>query len=276
MQLAQSEYEDSPSAMDTLRGAAETLFIPVWARAKETCRSDGLIKDPHAVRIVGQLGFDFERFQQGWKSQLGVVLRTLLFDEVVRRHLEKHEHSTIINLGAGLDARFLRVDNGAVRWFDLDLAEVIALRQSFFVESERYRCLAFDLRDPAWPAAVTVQEPLLILAEGVSMYLNEAENRTLLNLLTERFAPAELLMDFMSPWLARNTARHDLVSKTSAQFRFGLAHAGLLEEWSSHIHRLAEWQYLIGHPERWGYYRLLHWLPPVRRMAWAAHFRLTA
>ena len=33
-----------------------------------------------------------------------------------------------VNLGAGLDARFTRLDNGLVHWFDLDFPDVIRLR----------------------------------------------------------------------------------------------------------------------------------------------------
>ena len=45
-----------------LSGVEETLLIPLWARAEETKRPDGLIRDDFAVRLVEQIDYDFSKF----------------------------------------------------------------------------------------------------------------------------------------------------------------------------------------------------------------------
>jgi len=37
----------------------------------------------------------------------------------------------IVNIGCGLDSRFLRIDNGSVIFYDLDLPELIDLKKRF-------------------------------------------------------------------------------------------------------------------------------------------------
>ena len=56
----------------------------------------------------------------------------------------------VINLGAGFDDRFSRVDNGKILWFDLDLPDVITARKKAFPEKERVRMIAGNRLDPSW------------------------------------------------------------------------------------------------------------------------------
>jgi O-methyltransferase involved in polyketide biosynthesis len=54
--------------------------------------------------------------------------------------LSNHPRSvTIVNLGAGLDTGFYRVDNGFIQWIDVDLPEVIELRKTVIPETDSSR-----------------------------------------------------------------------------------------------------------------------------------------
>jgi len=53
-------------------------------------------------------------------------------------------------VGCGLDTRFDRVDDGQVRWYDLDVPEVIDLRKQFLAESERVTCISGSAFDPSY------------------------------------------------------------------------------------------------------------------------------
>ena len=61
-----------------LSGVAETLLIPLWARAEETKRSDALIRDDFAVRLVEQIDYDFAKFARAKHSQTGVAVRSYI------------------------------------------------------------------------------------------------------------------------------------------------------------------------------------------------------
>lgn len=119
-----------------LGSVQETLLIPLFSRALETARPNGLLKDARAVEIVEQLDYDFSKWppSSSWSQ---ACVRTRLFDEIALRFLEEHPEGAIVEIGCGLDTRFERIDNGRATWFELDLPDSIALRRSFFEDGPR-------------------------------------------------------------------------------------------------------------------------------------------
>ena len=49
-------------ATDKLIGVPETMLVPLYARALETQRENGLIRDDHAVEMVAKIDYDFAKF----------------------------------------------------------------------------------------------------------------------------------------------------------------------------------------------------------------------
>ena len=80
--------------------------------------------DPKAVEIVDSIDWDFQRIAQP-RRMAGCVLRGALFDVWVREFRQRHPDGTVVEIGAGLNTRFERLDNGRVHWFDLDLPDMI-------------------------------------------------------------------------------------------------------------------------------------------------------
>uniref|UniRef100_A0A7C3KKK4 Class I SAM-dependent methyltransferase n=1 Tax=Oscillatoriales cyanobacterium SpSt-418 TaxID=2282169 RepID=A0A7C3KKK4_9CYAN len=198
-----------------LTGVTETLLITLYARAIETQRPDPILSDRKAVEIAESLDYDFSKYEKGWTSQLGCVIRARACDRIVQNFLETYPSAVIVNLGAGLCTRFSRVDNGEVYWYEVDFPAVIALRRKFFQESERHHFIAQSILDFTWMDAIQRQsnQPMMILYEGVSMYLSEAENKALLEQIMTRFSPVEVLFDVLSGKRAQSTKQHDTVSK---------------------------------------------------------------
>src|SRR5688500_4885880 len=111
-----------------LEGAQETLLVPLYGRATMTRQGSDLIHDPKAIEMVEAIDYDFARFD-GSMSLIGSVLRTRIFDRWLTRWLDAHPTGTVVEIGAGLNTRFERVDNGTARWIELDLPEVVELRR---------------------------------------------------------------------------------------------------------------------------------------------------
>lgn len=205
---------------DQLTGVAETLMITLYARAIETQRLEPILSDCQAVELAERLDYDFAKYEKGWISQLGCVIRARTYDRIVQSFLETYPGAVVVNLGAGLCTRFSRIDNGEVNWYEVDFPEVIELRRKLFSESDRHHFIDRSILDYSWMDAVQRQfnQPMLILYEGVSMYLSEAENKTLLREIDSWFAPVEVLFDVLSRRRSQSTKQHDTVSKTNAQF----------------------------------------------------------
>ncbi|MBE9192313.1 class I SAM-dependent methyltransferase [Gloeocapsopsis crepidinum LEGE 06123] len=246
-------------ATDKISGVSETLMITLYARYVESQRHDAILKDNKTTEIVEKIDYDFSKYAQGWASQLGCVIRAEVYDRLVSQFIQNYPKATIINLGAGLCTRFFRVDNGEITWYEVDFPEVIDLKRKLIDESDRYRFIASSILEATWMDVQRVA-PVLIIMEGVSMYLTEIEMKTLFQNITRDLAPVTILMDVIASKRAKNTQKHDTVSKTNAKFKWGLDNSKELENWQQELTVTDEIYYLTrfaNYPHRlpwWGRY----------------------
>ncbi|MBW4528901.1 MAG: class I SAM-dependent methyltransferase [Phormidium tanganyikae FI6-MK23] len=230
-------------------------MITLYARSIETQREDEVVHDPQAVEIAKQLNYDFSKYEKGWASQLGVSLRIKAIDERVRTFIETHPKALVVNLGAGLCTRFSRVDKGEIRWYDVDFPEVIDLKQELIPQTDRYQFIARSIFDFAWIDEIQREprQPLLIILQEVMSYLAESEVREVLQQIRNRCSPATVIFDVLNQRSARNSRRHDTVSKTNAEFKWGIDRAQDIEDWEVGMQLQAQDYYLNGfvnYPER--------------------------
>lgn len=220
-----------------LTGVPETLMITLYARCVETQRPDGIFRDEKAVEIADRVDYDFTKYAQGWASQLGCVIRAQIYDRLATKFLQTHPQALVINLGAGLCTRFSRIDNGQVNWYEVDFPAVMELKSKLLPESDRFHLISGSILDPQWTKQIprSPNQPVLVILEGVSMYLTASENRALMQLIRENFAPATMTFDLISNKIAKNTKHHDTVSKTTAEFKWGLDNPQDLENWEQGI-----------------------------------------
>ena len=176
-----------------LSGVAETLLIPLYNRAMELQRPDALMMDQRAVEIVAQMSYDFDQVRKIRIHEANKVARIMLTREIngyARDFLSRNPDAVVVHIGCGLDTRFERVENDGVEWYDLDLPDVIGLRQEFIGdEGERYNLMACSVFDDGWLEAVQVhsQRPFLFLAENVFVYFAEAQVKSLVLRLRDHF-----------------------------------------------------------------------------------------
>ena len=156
--------------LPSLEGVAETLLMTLYARARESQRSDAMIRDEKAVEMVNQLACDFSRLRMQRHDEIAVIPRMKRFDNYVREFLDRNPNAVVVHIGCGLDTRFERVDNGCVEWFDLDMPEVIEIHRKLLVnESPRYHVLATSVFENGWLEQVKPYKthPFMFVAEGV-------------------------------------------------------------------------------------------------------------
>jgi methyltransferase (TIGR00027 family) len=210
-----------------------TALIPVAIKANETLSKNPRVKDPMAVEIVKHLKMDTAQFNK-FLSREGVIARTIMLDKTVRDFVAANPDAVVVNLGAGFDNRFERVDNGRITWFDVDLPDLIAARRKAFPERDRVTMVAANILEDNWigmvkNAASAKGAPVLFLAEGLFMYLTLEEIGTLLNLLKNNFEHGTLVAEQNTPMMVKNQKHHDTVSKTNAVFKSGTKSARELE-----------------------------------------------
>jgi O-methyltransferase involved in polyketide biosynthesis len=265
---------------NALDGVAETLLIPLHVRAQESQRPDAPLKDERAVAFISERGSDLSRvkgLEMDDGDRIALVLRNRQFDRLTRDFLSRHPDAVVVHIGCGLDSRFERVDDGRVDWFDLDLPQVIELRREFIGGGgPRYHLLACSAFDCRWLDTLSERPPqdTLFVAEGVFMYFDEAEVRSLVVSLCDHFPGSELACDAFSPFLVRMNNRRMARSELGARYNWGLAHAKDIEAWGDGIRLLDEWFPLRSPEPRLGHLRWIRWIPPLARVMGVFHYRL--
>jgi O-methyltransferase involved in polyketide biosynthesis len=183
------------SKQASLGAIQETLFIPLAGRARESARKRPILRDPKAVEMVAAIDYDDAKYGQR-AGGLATVLRTLIFDHWVHEFLDRNPAGTVVELGIGLNTRFERVDNGTVRWIDLDLPDTIELRRRFFADTSRRHMLAASVLDDSWLSSVASGPgPYFFITEGVLVYLPEDDVTRALARIAARFPGAFVALD---------------------------------------------------------------------------------
>ncbi len=245
----------SEIANQNLSGVAKTMLITLYIRALESQRPDALIKDERAEALVRRLDPESLRKTTALTEDSGrvvMILKSRDFDRFAQDFLARHPDAVVVHIGCGLDTRFERVDNGQVEWYDLDLPEVIELRRKFIGdEGERYHLLGCSVLEDAWLDAVSAHggRPFLFLAEGVFMYFEEAQVKSLVLALRDRFPGAELVFDAYSPFM--RWAHNFKVTRTGigAHLHWALKHGQDLEQWHDGV-RLLDERFPFQYPEQ--------------------------
>ncbi|GAB6983217.1 class I SAM-dependent methyltransferase [Prevotella dentasini] len=230
----------------------ETMLTTLWAKAVETDRPGGLLHDEKAKEIIGQIDYDFAKFRKARLSQVGCCIRARLIDDEARQFLALHPDAVVIQLGAGLDARYERLGSPTVsHWFDLDLPEAVALRRRFFTESERNSFLAESMFGEEWIERVqSYGKPVLIILEGVVMYFSQDEIEMLFRRLCDSFPAAAVLFDMLAFCAVGRAKQHDMLRRMDdvAEFRWSLLDTKDMEAWDSRLHVAKEY-YMSDHGE---------------------------
>jgi O-methyltransferase involved in polyketide biosynthesis len=206
-----------------------TLLIPLAARANGHSLFPQLDPDDdQAKHILHSLGTNAQAYLADWATVLNVLWRTQIIKDMGHAFFEHHPRSQGVNLGAGLSSYFQWFDNGKNSWLDADLPEVISLRRLCFHGLPAHcRQQTLNITQPGWWQRLRLPSgpgaaPVLLICEGVLMYLNAKEVDALLKEIGEN-APegSEFIFDFMSPVGIGQAMFHPSVHDTGAQFTWG-------------------------------------------------------
>lgn len=235
--------------MQRLKTYSRTCLPILYARARETLDPHGRIRDPKSVEIMKRLDWDFSDLGNVSLLQESIAIRTELFDRACLRFVAAQPNAAIVNLGAGLDTRFTRVNNGKIHWFDVDLPEVIDIRKELFTETDACTFIPGSVLDDAWMRLIPKDKPLLFIAEGLLVYFEEDQVRSLMGRIADSFPGADLLVDGTSAVFL--DLRVPGIDPDSTPFKWGVSSFRELEQWHPAISLQKEWYF--SHFLRGGY-----------------------
>lgn len=204
-------------------------------RALESERADALFHDPFARRLAGERG---ERIvatmPRGRAMAWPMIVRTAVFDEVIRDLVARDGIDLVLNLAAGLDARPWRLDlPRTLRWVDVDLPAILDYKLGMLRDAEprcAYEAVRVDLTDAPARRALFARlgdqsRRVLVVTEGLLVYLTAEQVASLAADLHAVPSFHAWLIDLAGPLVLQIMNRHwgKAVARGNAPFRFAPA-----------------------------------------------------
>lgn len=181
----------------------ETLIIPLYGRHLCAKRFPALYQDTTATMLMEKIDYDFSSLSQQSNrllytfGALEVAMRQNDLAWEVRDYLTAHPKAAVVNLGCGLDNTGRTCDNGRCHIWNIDLPDVIALRNALLPAGERETNLAFDLKDPSWMKSISFdpENGAVLFAAGVFYYFTTAQVLQLIRAMATYFPGGLLVFD---------------------------------------------------------------------------------
>ena len=271
-----------------MTGVPETMIQTLYARAMESEREGHLIYDKKAMEIVKEMDYDFTKAKEDAMMRNGVVARTIVLDELVQNYVTAHPNAVVINIACGLDTRFYRVDNGKLRWFNLDLPVTIEVRKKFLEETGRVSVLPYSAMDEAWAEEVhkTLSEEekadkkdkengkaneketrlTLVIMEGLTMYLSLEEVRKIFEIIRNHFTDATVLVETMSPFVVKHI-KEKSIEASKAKFTWGIKNGRTLAKELPGFEAVKDISLVEGMKKLYPVYGIIGKIPAVRNIS---------
>ncbi len=204
-----------------LNNESKTLFIPLYGKAIMS-KNKLFINDPKAEEIIDNIDYDFAKLKQSKWLSMYMALRAKIIDEICCEYLKKNTNTTVIHIGCGLDSRCLRIKNKFVNWYDVDYDSVIEIRKKFYMEDNNYHMIGKSVVDYTWLNQIDSSNNVLIIAEGLIMYLTEEEIKELLFHINKKFRNVHLIFDAYSKKGVKYSKIKNPVNKMNAAIKYGM------------------------------------------------------
>ena len=244
----------------------ETLVIPLLGRLVCSEHFPELFSDPEAKRICDCLDYDFAEKRKKMESAAGlfgaieVAQRQYDLRCEVEDYLKDHPKAAVVNLGCGLDDTFRKCGNGLCRGYNIDLPDVIRVRNDLLPAGEREQNLAFDLNDLSWMDRIDGTNGAVFYAAGVFYYFKTGDVKKLFHAMAERFPGAVLVFDSCNERGAKLMRKTWLKEAgiTDVSAFFSLEDESELRGWSDRFSSVTAKSYMRGYRDIYKNVGLFH------------------
>lgn len=230
----------------------KTLCIPLWGRMIAARRYPELFPDSDAERIIGELNVDLSgsklyKWEYAW---LNCAVRQYDFSCEISAYLKDHPNAAVCELGAGLSTLRRQMNNEKNPWFNLDMAEVIPLREKHIPKGVNEKNVVCDLNDFSWFDSVDyrAEDGIVFVAGGLFYYFEKGQVRRLLGAMAERFSGGMVTFDATNAVGLKGVNKEVKMAGNETKSFFSLEKPqNELESWSPLIVNVSEKDYMRGY-----------------------------
>ncbi|MDO5714410.1 MAG: class I SAM-dependent methyltransferase [Tissierellia bacterium] len=180
----------------------ETLFYPLVTRTKALekwphlfsyhSEKDVIHKSPEGT-LKNEDYKDMVFFITGFRHEASL--------QCLKEYIQKHPNCTVVNLGCGLADLYPDVDNGTIKYYNVDYPEVIKVRENIMDKGEREINIPSSLTNHTWMDSLIFkkEEGIIFIAIGVIYYLQVEEGKAMIRAMAEKFPGGRFIFDSESP-----------------------------------------------------------------------------
>ena len=204
---------------------SNTAYYCCGVRMLDAEHPRSLCNDHFAKRFMDERGLQiFAPFRSETMPNISNTVRCHMIDEAIRSQLAEHPNSLIISIGAGFDTRPYRIKGG--EWVEIDEPQIIEYKNEKLPIAEctnRLTRISIDFANETLVeklAAYSQHQHIIIVIEGVFMYLENDTIEVTINQLQALFPKHILLCDLMTKKMFDQFAQsvHNKLVETGAPF----------------------------------------------------------
>lgn len=200
-----------------------TMLATLYGRVLDNRLDRPILGDPTAEASMRRIDCDFAKLGMGSDMAVFIAARARRIDDWAAEFLRENPSATVLHLGCGMDSRVFRLaPPPSVRWVDVDYPEVIALRRRIYSDRENYHTIGSSVTDFDWLDQVPGDQPTLIVAEGLFMYLTREDGEELLRRFIAKFPSGEMIFDALDRQAVRLQKLNPVVRRAGAEFHWGI------------------------------------------------------
>lgn len=159
--------------------------------------------DVYAKILMNEDGLRvLDQFKDEKRPNNSNIARARIIDDLLREELLAHPDLRVVIIGAGFDSRAYRLNGGS--WMELDEPQVIAYKNERLPVSacpNQLQRISIDFANESLEeklTAISGNGPVVVVVEGVVMYLEQETTRQMLRTLRKVFPQHKLICDLMT------------------------------------------------------------------------------
>jgi len=199
--------------MSKFEGVADTMYIPLTARIYVSEHFPEYFYDEKALSLKNEMPYETIAAKSSEYFQMAGACRFYNTDRMIRTFMEKHPACTVINIGCGLETAYYRIKPGKnVKFYEIDLPEVIDVRRKVFDESQNEVLISGDMFDFSWAENIEKTMPVMVTVIGVFQYFEKERVISFLLQLKKTFPGVKVIFDAMTAKAVKYA--NDYIKKT--------------------------------------------------------------
>lgn len=189
--------------VESVKGDSD--FVPadiendIWCRAMMAERYPKLYEDMESIRLADKIGIEHKNrnSQYTFYDRIVIMERLVAMDRRVRNFINRYADGIVVNVGSELDTMFSRMDNGRIKWFNVDLPERIELRRKYMDTRDREINIGDNIFDYRWLDQISkpMDTAILFVLYDMTKYFNKERFREFLDAVWHKYPGAEVVFD---------------------------------------------------------------------------------